>query len=74
MLDVRLEELSDYVDYFVLVEANYTHSGNKKPYIYEQNKSRYDKYNDRIIHIKVDREAITPTATISGIRAAAQKQ
>lgn len=27
-----------------------------------------------IIHVKVDREAITPTATISGIRQAAQKQ
>ena len=32
-LNMRLHELDDYVDYFVIVEAGLTHSGNEKPII-----------------------------------------
>ena len=30
MLEFRLAELNDDVDYFVLVESTFTHTGNKK--------------------------------------------
>jgi hypothetical protein len=53
LLELRFEELYDHVDHFVLVEANSTHQGNPKPFYYEDNKERYAKYQDKIIHIKV---------------------
>jgi hypothetical protein len=54
LLELRLTELYDYVDHFVLVEANMTHQGNPKPYYFDDNKSRYSKWADKIIHVKVD--------------------
>ena len=38
LLDLRLMVLNEYVDFFVLVEANKTHTGKKKEFIFEQNK------------------------------------
>lgn len=54
LLKIRLEELFNDVDYFVLVESNETFRGNPKPYLFEQNKERFAKYLPKIIHIKVD--------------------
>lgn len=54
MLDFRLAELNDIVDYFVLVEATKTHTGNNKELWFENNKERYSKYLHKIIHIIVD--------------------
>lgn len=54
LLELRFEELYDHVDHFVLVEAIETHSGNPKPFYFEDNKDRYAKYLDKVIHIKVD--------------------
>jgi beta-1,4-mannosyl-glycoprotein beta-1,4-N-acetylglucosaminyltransferase len=52
LLEIRLNHLNDIVDYFVLVEANKTHSGEYKPYFYEENKERYKDFHHKIIHIK----------------------
>lgn len=52
LLEIRLEELYNYVDYFVIVEGDKTHSGNKKEFIFEKNKNRYKKYLDKIVYIK----------------------
>jgi beta-1,4-mannosyl-glycoprotein beta-1,4-N-acetylglucosaminyltransferase len=54
LLKVRLEELYDSVDYFVLVEATETFSGESKPLHFLNNKDFYEKYLDKIIHIIVD--------------------
>lgn len=54
LLELRLMELNDVVDYFVIVEANKTHTGIEKEYIFEKNKNLFTKYSDKIIHIKVD--------------------
>lgn len=54
LLEVRLHELSDVVDYFVLSEATRTHSGIYKPLYYKMNKRRFQKFNDKIIHIIVE--------------------
>ena len=54
LLDLRLEELYDYVDYFVIAEANKTHQGRDKTFLLEENWDRYAKYHDKIVHIKVD--------------------
>jgi hypothetical protein len=63
VLEIRLQEMWDVVDYFVISEANMGHSGKPKEYIFEQNKDRFEKYMSKIRHIKVDdfppaREAI----------------
>ena len=49
MLECRLEYLYNHVDKFVICEANYTHSGIKKDFNYLNNKSRFAKYEDKII-------------------------
>ncbi len=53
ILEIRLNELYDYVDHFVLVECAETHQGKPKPFYFEQNKNRFAQYNNKIIHIKV---------------------
>ena len=53
LLEIRLSELYNYVDYFVIVEANKTFKGKSKPFYFEENKQKYKKYLDKIIHVKV---------------------
>ena len=54
LLEIRLNILNDYVDYFVIIEAEETFSGIKKPLYYNENKERYKKWSDKIIHFVVD--------------------
>lgn len=54
ILEIRLKELYNVVDYFVIVEANKTFSGNKKEFILEKSKERYKQWWDKIIYIKVE--------------------
>lgn len=53
LLELRLEELYEYVDHFVLVEASYTFQNKPKPLFFLENKQRFQKYLDKIIHIIV---------------------
>jgi len=50
LLEMRLNILNDVVDYFVLTESPFTVSGNEKPLYYLENKDRFGKFNDKIIH------------------------
>jgi hypothetical protein len=50
MLEIRLNILDYYVDYFVIVEATETFSGVTKPLYYELNKERYKKFEHKIKH------------------------
>lgn len=54
LLEYRLELLYPHVDCFVLVEANCTHSGNPKPYYFLENKERFNKYLDKIVHRQIN--------------------
>ena len=54
LLELRLEELYDVVDHFVLCENTVTHMGDDKPLYFEENKERYSKYLDKIVHVVVD--------------------
>jgi beta-1,4-mannosyl-glycoprotein beta-1,4-N-acetylglucosaminyltransferase len=54
VLELRLEELSDVVDKFVLVEATRTFSGNPKPLYFQENQERFSKYLHKIRHVVVD--------------------
>jgi len=51
ILDIRLNELYDVVDYFVIVENPSTHSGNPKPLYFKENKQRFSKFLDKVIHV-----------------------
>jgi beta-1,4-mannosyl-glycoprotein beta-1,4-N-acetylglucosaminyltransferase len=53
ILEVRLNILNDYVDYFVIVESTETFSGFDKPLYYDLNKDRFKKFNHKIIHYVV---------------------
>ena len=50
LLEMRLNILNDVVDYFVLTESPFTVSGNEKPLYYQENKDRFGKFNDKIVH------------------------
>lgn len=54
VLEIRLKELWDVVDVFVLAESNLSHSGKPKEYIFENNKDRFTQYLSKIRHIKID--------------------
>lgn len=54
ILQFRMELLNDVVDYFVLVESNSTHHGEKKRLYFTDNRERYSKYFDKIIYVFVD--------------------
>ena len=50
ILEIRLNILDPYVDYFILSEATKTFSGLDKPLFYQDNKNRFEKFNHKIIH------------------------
>ncbi len=52
LFNLRFNVLKDFVDYFVVCEANKTHTGNYKDYNFD--KKFLEKYGDKIIYIKVD--------------------
>jgi beta-1,4-mannosyl-glycoprotein beta-1,4-N-acetylglucosaminyltransferase len=52
LLEIRLSMLDAYVDFFVISECDYTFSGNKKPFYFEENKHLFSKFLHKIIHIK----------------------
>ncbi len=51
ILDIRLHELNDIVDKFVLVECTKTFRGKDKPLYFDQNKYQFTKYLHKIIHV-----------------------
>lgn len=54
LLKIRLEELNEVVDHFVIVEGTKTFSGEEKPLYFGENIHQFEKYRDKIIHIVVN--------------------
>lgn len=59
LLELRLSEMNDYVDKFVIVEACETFRGQPKSFFFDEMKPRFEKYADKIIHIKLKEPYIT---------------
>ena len=59
LLEVRLNELKDVVDRFVLVESDITFQHSPKPLYFEENKHRFEEFLDRIEHVIVRDAPIT---------------
>ena len=54
VLEIRLREMYDTVDHFVIAEANMSHSGKPKDYILLDNWERFKPWADKIIRVQVD--------------------
>lgn len=54
LLEIRMTELEDIVDYFVIAESNKRFNGELKPLHFKENKERYKKWQNKIIYIEVD--------------------
>ena len=52
LLDLRLNIMNEYVDKFVITEANYMHNGKSKKLVFDIKK--FTKFKDKIIYIVVD--------------------
>lgn len=59
LLEIRLNELNEVVDYFVIAESEETFTGKSKPLFLEKNYERYAKFHSKIIHVKIGRTAST---------------
>lgn len=53
LLEIRLNLLDPYVDYFVFSEATIAFSGVEKELYYENNKDKFEKFADKIIYNKI---------------------
>lgn len=71
MLECRLTELYDAVDYFVLVEADVTHAGDPKPFHYLDNAERFERWADKIVAVQA---AELPTSDNPWDREHAQRE
>lgn len=65
ILELRLQELWDTVDYFVIAEANSTHQNNPKPFYLKDNWERFKKYESKIRHILVDDMPMHPDTWVN---------
>ena len=54
ILDLRLNYLNNYVDYFVIVESIYTHSGVPRKLLFDIN--NFSKFKKKIIYIVLKEE------------------
>ena len=52
VLDVRLNTLSEFVDYFVIVESKFTHKGDQRDLKFNINK--FERFKDKIIYLVFD--------------------
>ena len=52
VLDLRLNVLNKYVDYFVIVESSFTHKGDKRKLQFDNKK--FEKFKNKIIYLVYD--------------------
>ena len=54
VVDVRLNTLNEFVDYFVIVESKFTHKGDQRELKF--NLKKFERFKDKIIYLIYDRE------------------
>ena len=52
VLDLRLNTLNEYVDYFVIVESSFNHKGEKRELKF--NLKKFEKFSKKIIYLVYD--------------------
>ena len=54
VLDLRLNILNEYIDYFIIVESTFTHKGEKRKLQFDHKK--FEKFKHKIIYLIYDEE------------------
>ncbi len=54
VLDLRLNTLNEFIDYFVIVESKFTHKGDKRELKF--NHKKFEKFKSKIIYLVLDKE------------------
>lgn len=54
ILELRLKLLHNHVEKFILVESKQTHSGMKKPALFQQNQNLFEEYSEKIINLVIE--------------------
>lgn len=54
LLELRIKLLSDYVDKFIIVDANKTHKGDQKPFTCKETLEKLNLLDDKIFVIELD--------------------
>jgi len=54
LLDLKLREMADWVDAFVIVEARQTFTGAPKPLVFQDNRAAFSAFDSKIVHVVVD--------------------
>jgi hypothetical protein len=54
LLEIKLNEMADWVDRFVIYESPLTYTGLPKPLHFQQGKERFAKFADKIVHFVID--------------------
>jgi hypothetical protein len=62
LLEIRLNELNDVVDYFVLVESTRSFQNKPKECHYLNNKHRFKNFNHKIIRLEIPEQNFTTNA------------
>lgn len=68
ILEIRLNILDEYVDFFVLGESEQTFSNKEKPLFFQENKQRFNKWSDKIIYIKHPKINLTNSFEIAAFQ------
>ena len=59
LLEIRLNELDGIVDFFVIIEGERTFQNKIKPLYYKNNKERFKKFENKIIHLVIDEKNLS---------------
>ncbi len=54
LTELRMDEMADWVDHFVFVEAGETFTGRPKPLQFDQLRERLGPFSSKILHVKID--------------------
>ena len=60
LLEIRLKTLNKVVDYFVIVEGNYTSCSQPKDFNFEKVQNNFASYKDKIIYVQVTDMPVQP--------------
>ena len=62
VVDVRLNTLDEFVDYFVIVESKFTHKGDRRELRF--NHKKFEKFKDKIIYV-IDDQTYSKTERVN---------
>ena len=54
LLEISMNLLDPYVDYFVFSEGGKTFSGEEKEFVFKKTDKRFKKFKDKIIYTKIE--------------------